>query len=97
MISQKSNFYDSNDLSEVATKIKIFICKNINSEKIHFLFSTQMHGISGEFKNGDIFFSSWNDLPVKKDDILPKQKWNTQTSFNACKQNYKKKMNLIIY
>ena len=29
-----------------------------------------MHGISGEFKNGNIFFSSWNDLPVK-DDILP--------------------------
>ena len=74
-ISKNPIFYDSNDLSELATKIKIFICKNIDSEKkIHFLFSTQMHGISGEFKNGDIFFSSWNDLPVKKDDILPKAK-----------------------
>ena len=71
-ISKNPIFYDSNDLSEVGNKIKIFISKNIDTEKkIHFLFSTQMHGISGEFKNGNIFFSSWNDLPVKKDDILP--------------------------
>ena len=80
-------------------RLKIFICKNIDTEKkIHFLFSTQMHGISGEFKNGNIFFSSWNDLPVKKDDILPYAK-NGIPKLHSMPVNKikKKKKNLIIF
>ena len=65
-IVSNNKFYSDTDLSKVKIIISNFLKKHSNPEGLKLYTCSQMHGIAGVLFSGESFFSTWNDMPLRK-------------------------------
>ena len=64
-IASNPEFYSHSDLQSIKKLLACFLCDLPSSTELRLYLCSQMHCLAGVLASGDMFLSTWNDLPLK--------------------------------
>ena len=64
-IASNPEFYSHSDFQTVKKLLACFLCDLPSSTELRLYLCSQMHCLAGVLASGDMFLSTWNDLPLK--------------------------------